>query len=120
MNIKLKELFAIDWESDQNIVLDENRTCSVTAYIGSSDSEGTVGFTITLCNTDYVKKNIAEKGYFSGLWHLVLDVPTYENVEKFFLDQIEQISEETWEGFVTKLRRVANWEFEDYNETFKK
>ena len=62
MNIKLKELFCVEWEFDREIILDECHSFSVTAYIG--DENGTEGFSIKICNEDFVKREIKEKVFF--------------------------------------------------------
>ena len=114
MNITLKELFCVEWEFDREIILDECHCFSVSAYIG--DENGTEGFLIKICNEDFVKREIKEKGFFSGLWYLVTNDPSKKNIEKYFNDEIKKISGNNWQECYQKLRLIARSEFEDYIE----
>ncbi len=116
MSLVVKELDSMYWNRKQEINLNENITTSVKAFIGSDTEEGANGFTITVCNIDYVKKQIFVKGYFSGLWHVVLNNPSYDNILGFFNSHISKYTEDTWEECLNNLRKIAMWEFEDYTQ----
>jgi hypothetical protein len=114
MKIALKELFCIEWEFDREIVLDAEHSFSVTAYIGPDKSEKADGFTVTVCNCDFIKGEIKRNGYFSSSWYLVLDNPTRENIENYFIEKIGQLSGGNWDDYYQKLRLIGKSEFEDY------
>ncbi|MDR2552364.1 MAG: immunity 8 family protein, partial [Treponema sp.] len=116
MKIELKELFCMEWEFNREIMLGSEKAYSVTAYIGPADSEASNAFYVTVCNIEYVKKKIQENGCFNGLWHLIMENPKRETLEKYFQGQIDLLSEKTWEDYYQKLRLIGQSEFEDYQE----
>ena len=93
----------MEWEFDREMALDENRAFSVIAHIGPNDSPISEGFTVTVCNVDYVRRIIKQCGYFSGLWFLILDNGKLESIEQYFSTAISKLSGETWDDFFQKL-----------------
>ena len=114
MKIELKDLFCIEWEFDREIILDSDTAYTVTAFFGPAGTEASEAFSITICNLDYVKKREKEDGFFNGLWHLVIENPTKENLKEYFQNQIMMLTGETWEDYYQKLRLIGESEFEDY------
>ena len=114
MKIELKDLFCMEWEFDREIILDSDTAYTVTAFFGPAGTEASEAFSITICNLDYVKKREKEDGFFNGLWHLVIETPTKENLKEYLQNQIMPLSEETWEECYQKLRLIGMSEFEDY------
>jgi hypothetical protein len=75
MEITLKELFCLEWEFDREIMPGAEHSFSVTAYIGPDKSEKADGFTVTVCDCDFIKGEIKSNDCFSSSWYLVLDNP---------------------------------------------
>lgn len=114
MKVVLKGIFCIEWEFNKSLVLDENTTYSVTAYLGPSDNEACELYTITVCNLAYVNQCIRNKGFFCGLWFLVIENPTKEKISQYFTEMLPKEDFETWDDAFQKLRLIGQSEYEDY------
>jgi hypothetical protein len=117
MKIELKDLWCIEWEFNREIILDSDKAYTVQAFLGPADTEESEIFNITVCNLDYVRKKEKEDGFFNGLWHLVIENPTKDKLEKYFQDQIMTVSGKTWEECYQKLRLIGQSEFENYDDS---
>jgi len=115
MKIILKDLFCMEWEFNREIVLDEDQSYSVIAYIGPNDLEIAEGFEVIICNCEFVQKQIVNHSFFNGLWHVVVNDPKKDNIESYFTKVIEEFSEASWNDCAKKLRLIGKSEFEEYH-----
>lgn len=116
MNVEIKELFCTEWEFDKEIILEENKTISVSVYVGPVGTNIKESFTVTVCNINYISNIIKKDGCFNGLWHLVLKEAKREIIEKYFQNKINDIKGDSWEDCYKKLRLIGKSEFEDYQK----
>lgn len=114
MRVLLKEIFCMEWEMGREIVLDENCSFSITAYVGPQDSEISESFTLTVCNTDFVCKVVKQSGVFNSMWNLVTNDPSKGSIDQYLTDVISKIEGKDWGDCVNRLRLIGQYEFDEY------
>ncbi len=114
MKAVVKEIFCMEWELGREIILDESRTFSVVAHVGPEDSEVSESFTMTICNTDFVRGVVDQCGVFNSMWHFVMNDPAKDTVQKYIIDTISRIEGKAWSDCVEKLRLIGHYEFDEY------
>jgi len=116
MRVAVREIFCIEWELGREILLDDNHSLSIVIYVGPENSDISESFTLTLCNTDYVKRIVEENGGFNSPWYLIMDNAEKENVCRYLSDIISNITGQNWTECVQKLRFIGRYEFDEYQE----
>ncbi|MGP1601931.1 Imm8 family immunity protein [Treponema sp.] len=116
MKVILKELFCIEWEFGREIHLTADISYSVTAYIGPAETEQVEGFTITVCNFDYVNRIVEQQEFFDGRWCVIMENPTKDNIMKYFYEVLPQRDFKNWPDALQYLQLIGQSEFEDYKE----
>ena len=116
MKVELKEIFCMEWEFGRELKLDENHSFSISVYVGPENSEISESFTLTVCNIDFVRNVVNQKGLFNSSCYLIIDNPDKNIIEKYIADMISKIEGNDWSDCVNKLRLIGQYEFDDYQE----
>ena len=114
MKVIVREIFCMEWEIGREIELDENKSFSITIYVGPENSEISESFTLTICNIDFVRNVINQNGLFNSNWYLIIEKPNRNMIEQHIRNVVSRIKGNSWTDCVEKLRLIGQYEFEDY------
>jgi hypothetical protein len=94
----------------------ENFRCTLGFTIGPSDSDGGELFYLTVCSPKWLAGACEEDGFMSGRHHLIVPAYNLKAIMQIVTKVIDNCSGDSWESVAIKLSRLANWEFEDYQD----
>jgi hypothetical protein len=112
----LGELDAYTPEDPQSFALNLNIT------VGDRDAPWGELFTMTVCTPTWLARQMrsgALPGILPGRHYLFVKEYDIDQIERFIRQHIDEADFETWHEVATYVGRLAEWEFEDYDEATK-
>jgi hypothetical protein len=98
----------------------ESFALNLNITVGKRDAPGGDVFSMTVCTPLWLARQIDSgdlPGIAPGRHYLFVKSYDIDRIEAFIRDYVETAEFETWDEFGAYVGRLANWEFEDYDDT---
>jgi hypothetical protein len=114
---QLKKLYSADLEICGEPRDKAHFLLAFQAMIGPVNGEGTESFQIEVCTPSWLMAECADEKAVWGHYKLIVKEYDLRLIQTQIEKYLENCVGETWEDVAEKIGRVAQWEFQDYQQT---
>jgi hypothetical protein len=95
----------------------EDFRCTFGLTIGPMSSDGGEQFYLSVCSPKWLSRECQNRGFFWGRNHLVVPRYNLETIREVINKFVLKCSGASWPEVAGKLRYLAAWEFDSYQES---
>ena len=113
IRLEVRSIYSTDLPSLGDLPRDP-MDCVVNVHmgIGVFHKAGVDQFTVQVCTPKWIARQVLSNGVLLGHGFIIVPIFDWTIVESALNTLVEQISVESWEGAIERLRRHAAWEFD--------